>query len=90
MYELCVNIGGTKHCFPLPSLIDREAIHIPKPHNYPPFELAIAVQELVQAVPASDLSKELFEVTTRFIQQVQKGLPQGVELVQERAAKKAA
>lgn len=90
MYELCINIGGTKHCFPLPSLIDRAAIHIPKPTNYPPFELAIAVQELVHAVPASDLSKELMEVTTRFIQQVQKGLPQGVEVVQDRAVKKAA
>jgi hypothetical protein len=29
-------------------------------------------------------------VATQFIQQVQKGLPQGIELVQERSASKAA
>ena len=90
MYEFCINIGGTRHCFPIPSLIDREAIHIPKPHNYPPFELAITVLQLAQVLPPSELSKELSEVATKFIQNVQKGLPQGVELVQEKAAKKAA
>jgi hypothetical protein len=90
MYELCIIIGGTKHCFPIPSLIDQEAIHIPKPHNYPQFELAVTVLQLIQALPPSELSKDLSEVATKFIQNVQKGLPQGVELVQERAAKKAA
>lgn len=90
MYELCINIGGHKHCFPVPSLIDVTKIHIPKPTNYPPFELAIAVLQLAQVIPPSELSKELSAVATRFIQNVQKELPQGVELVPVRMAKKAA
>jgi hypothetical protein len=91
MYELCVNIGGTKHCFPLPSLIDSSHIHIPKPINYPPFELAIAVLQLVDAVPDSELSRELSQVANRFIEHVKRGLPPGTELVaEEKAAKKAA
>jgi hypothetical protein len=39
----------------------------------------------VQAVPASELSKELTQVATRFIQQAQKDLPKGVELVEAKA-----
>lgn len=90
MYEFCINIGGQRHCFPVPLLIDIDKIHIPKPHNYPPFELAIAVLQLTNALPPSELSKELSTVATRFIQNVQKELPQGVELAQERAGQKAA
>ncbi len=90
MYELCINIGGQKHCFPVPSLIDITKIHIPRPTNYPPFELAVTVQQLVDALPASELSKELSAVATRFIQNVQKQLPQGVELKQEMSGQKAA
>ncbi|HKW18578.1 MAG TPA: hypothetical protein VJO35_13810 [Terriglobales bacterium] len=91
MYELCVNIGGTRHCFPLPSLIDTAHIHIPIPTNYPPFELAIAVLQLVDAVPDSALSRELSQVANRFIEQVKKELPPGTELVtEEKAAMKAA
>ena len=90
MYELCINIGGQKHCFPVPSLIDITKIHIPRPTNYPPFELAVTVQQLVNALPASELSKELSAVATRFIQNVQKQLPQGVELKQEMSGQKAA
>jgi len=96
MYQLCVNIGGKRHCFPLPSLINRGQIHIPPPNNYPPFELAISVLELVNAVPDSELSKELLQVANRFIQQVKKDLPQGTELVaseasaEEKSAKRVA
>jgi hypothetical protein len=90
MFEFCINIGGHKHCFPVPSLIDITKIRIPKPTNYPPFELAIAVLQLVEALPASELSKELSAVATRFVQNVQKDLPQGVELTQDRTARKAA
>jgi hypothetical protein len=91
MYQLCVNIGGIKHCFPLPSLIDTSHIHIPKPTNYPPFELAIAVLQLVDAIPDSELSRELSKVANKFIEQVRNELPSGTELVaEERAAKKAA
>jgi hypothetical protein len=74
----------------VPSLIDRDVIKRPPPNNYPPFELAIAVLDLVSVVPNSELSKQLTEVATQFIQQVQKGLPKGIELVQERSASKAA
>jgi hypothetical protein len=91
MYQICVNIGGTRHCFPLPSLIDPKQIHRPGPVNFPQFELATAVLELVNAVPESDLSKELSQVATRFIQQVQKAMPAGTELVSEEiSARKAA
>lgn len=90
MYELCINIGGHKHCFPVPSLIDITKIHIPRPTNYPPFELAVTVLQLVEVLPASELSKELSTAATRFIQNMQKQLPQGVELTQERTGKKAA
>jgi hypothetical protein len=88
MYQICLQIGGKKHCFPLPSLIDQ--IHRPPPNNYPPFELAISVLDLVQAVPASELSKELTQVATRFIQEAQKDLPKGVELVEVKTRRQAA
>jgi hypothetical protein len=91
MYQICVNIGGTKHCFPLPSLIDVVHIRRPGPVNFPPFELAISVLDLVNAVPDSELSRELSQVANKFINNVKKGLPQGTELVvEEQAAKKAA
>ncbi|HZQ17866.1 MAG TPA: hypothetical protein VFA90_04020 [Terriglobales bacterium] len=91
MYELCVNIGGTRHCFPLPSLIDTAHIRIPKPTNYPPFELAIAVLQLVDAVPDSELSRELSKVANGFIEQVKRELPSGTELMmEEKAAMEAA
>jgi len=41
-------------------------------------------------VPASDLSKELTQVATRFIQSVQKDLPKGVELIEAKAQHKTA
>jgi hypothetical protein len=56
MYKLFVNLGGTKRCFPLPSLIDAAHIRIAKPTNYPPFELPIAVLQLVDAEPDSEVS----------------------------------
>jgi hypothetical protein len=91
MYQLCVNIGGTKHCFPLPSLIDPIHIRRPGPVNFPPFDLALSVLDLVRVVPDTELSKELSQVAHRFIQNVQKGLPQGTELIaDEQSAKKAA
>ena len=90
MYQLCITIGGKKHCFPLPSLVDRQYIHKPPPPNFPQLDLAISVLDLVSVVPESELSKELSQVATGFIQQVQKSLPAGTELVEERAAKKAA
>lgn len=90
MYQFCITIAGKRHCFPVPTLIDREVIKRPPPNNFPPFELAIAVLDLVSVAPNSELSKQLTEVATHFLQQVQKGLPQGVELVQEKAASKAA
>ena len=90
MYQFCITIAGKKHCFPVPSLVDRSVIKRPPPNNLPPFELAVAVLDLVSVVPNSELSKELTESATRYIQQLQKTLPQGVELVQEKSASKAA
>ena len=81
MFEFCMNIGGVRHCFPVPTLIDPNVIRIPKPHNYPPFELAVSVLMLVQAVPASELSKQLSEAAHGFINQLKRELPKGVELV---------
>ena len=82
MFEFCINIGGVRHCFPVPTLIDQNVIRRPPPNNYPPFELAVSVLMLTQVVPASALSKQLNEVAHSFIQQLQKDLPKGVELVQ--------
>lgn len=90
MYQICLQIGGKKHCFPVPALIDQSVIRRPPPNNYPPFELAISVLDLVQAVPASELSKELTQVATRFIQEAQKDLPKGVELVEAKTRRQAA
>jgi hypothetical protein len=90
MYQICVQIGGKKHCFPLAEMIDKSVIKRPPPNNLPPFELAVAVLTLVDTVPASDFSKELTQVATRFIQSVQKDLPKGVELVEAKAQHKTA
>jgi hypothetical protein len=91
MYQLCITIGGKKHCFPLPTLVDRQYIHKPPPPNFPQLDLAISVLELVAVVPESDFSKELSHSANRFIDEVRKGLPAGTELVaEERAARKAA
>ena len=83
MHEICITIDGQRHCFPVPELI-REKFPPPPPGNYPELELASAVLELVNfvqpVVARSQLTKQLREVATQFIQQVQKGLPQGVEL----------
>ena len=83
MHEFCIMINGVKHCFELPLLIKPE-FKKPEPHNYPELELAATVLQLVNvvqpAVKDSQLTKQLSEVATQFISQVQKGLPQGVEL----------
>jgi len=89
-YQICFQIGGKKHCFPVPTLVDQSVIHRPPPNNFPPFELAVSVLDLVQAVPTSELSKELTQVATRFIQETQKDLPKGVELVETKARRQTA
>lgn len=85
MWEICITIGGVRHCFSIPVLV-------PSPHpgpgpvNFPELELAIAVLQLVQVVQPSvqhsELTRQLSDVATRFIEGVQKGMPAGVELVQ--------
>ncbi|HVO23250.1 MAG TPA: hypothetical protein VMW56_06440 [Candidatus Margulisiibacteriota bacterium] len=86
MWQICITIHGKRHCFPVPALIEKIHFPGPGPVNFPELELATAVLQLVNAVqPAvknSQLTKQLGEVATQFIQQVQKGLPQGVELRQ--------
>ncbi len=81
MYEFCINIGGVRHCFPVPTLIDQKMIKRPPPNNYPPFELAVSVLMLAEVMPASPFSKQLTQAAHAFIQQLQKDLPAGVELV---------
>jgi hypothetical protein len=90
MWEFCITISGKRHCFQLPVLIEKIHLPGPGPVNFPELELATAVLQLVNVVqPAaakSQLTKQLSEVATQFIQQVQKGLPQGVELKQGETA----
>jgi hypothetical protein len=86
MWEICVKINDKVHCFPLPVLIEKFHGTGPGPVNYPELELATAVLQLVNfvkpTVANSQLTRQLSEVATHFIHQVQKGLPQDVELKQ--------
>lgn len=84
MYQFCFTIGGKRHCFDVPLLIDKNLIHRPPPPNYPAFDLAATVVLLTDAVPQSELSKQLREIATNFIQQVKKQLPKDVELVESK------
>jgi hypothetical protein len=59
MFEFCITIGGQRHCFEIPAMIDRSVIKRPPPNNMPPFELAAAVLLLVEAAPHSELAKQL-------------------------------
>jgi len=90
MPHLCYEIHGQRHCFEIPMLVDLRQIHIPPPHNYPPLELAVTVIKLVEALELagrkSDLGRKLLEVSTAFMQHVQAGLPEGVELTTKRVA----
>jgi hypothetical protein len=84
MWEICIVINGKRHCFPLPVLVEKFHIPGPGPVNFPELELATTVVDLVKSVQPrvgqSQLTKQLVDVSTQFIQQVQKGLPSGVEL----------
>jgi hypothetical protein len=79
MYEFCYTIHGQRHCFVINSLI--QVIHRPLPNNYPAFEIAIAVEELVKLAPASEFTRQLETLAHDFIATVKKGLPAGVDLV---------
>ena len=84
MWEFCITISGKRHCFPLPVLIEKIHLPGPGPVNFPELELATAVLQLTKAVQPSvgrsQLAHQLDEVADQFIKQVQKGMPQGVEL----------
>jgi len=86
MWEFCITIHGQRHCFPIPVLIEKFHGPGPGPVNFPELELATAVLQLVHFVQpngaSSPFTKQLNEVATHFIEQVQKGLPQGVVLTQ--------
>ena len=94
MQEIClyVTINGERHCFPIPVLIDRFPKR-PDP-NYVDLELAVTILQLVEDVKPqvrdAELTRSLTQTCTRFIQQVQNGLPQGVELSAHRQAEKVA
>ncbi|HTO83139.1 MAG TPA: hypothetical protein VMQ73_12930 [Methylomirabilota bacterium] len=87
MWQFCITIGGKRHCFPVPVLVEK--IHVPPPNNYPPFELAVTVLDLVKAVESvgakSPLGDQLKQTATAFLDQVQKELPKGVTLHQTEA-----
>jgi hypothetical protein len=91
MHEICITINGERHCFRLPRLLEKFPPPGPEPRNFPELELATAVLELVNfvqpAVARSQLTSQLSEIATQFIQQVQKGLPQGVELKEVETAR---
>jgi hypothetical protein len=87
MPSLCYKINGQKHCFEIPTLVDLTHIHGPGPINFPQLELAVTVMGLVQTVEKtrkSEFGTKLLEVSSAFLQEVRKGLPQGVELTEDR------
>jgi hypothetical protein len=86
--RICITIAGKRICINVPLLVVGP-IHPPPPNNYPPFELAATVLEMVHVAGPSELSKQLSEVVTRYIGNLQKQLPQGVEIVTERTAARA-
>jgi len=88
MPSLCYKIHGQKHCFEIPMLVDLSHIHGPGPVNFPQLELAVTVIGLVQEVEKagrkSEFGAKLLEVSNAFLQNVRAGLPQGVELTEDR------
>jgi hypothetical protein len=94
MPSLCYKIHGQKHCFDIPTLVDLSHIHGPGPINFPQLELAVTVIGLVDAIEKSgrksELGTKLIEVSNAFIQNVRTGLPQGVELTEDRPKAKQA
>jgi hypothetical protein len=86
--KICIIINGKKHCFDVPLLVDRDIFkRPPPPENFPELELAATVLEMVHFVGASELSKQLSDVATRYIGNLQKQLPKDVEIeTAERAA----
>lgn len=88
MPSLCYKINGQKHCFEIPTLVDLTHIHGPGPVNFPQLELAVTVIGLVQAVEKagrkSEFGTKLIDVSKAFLQEVRTGLPQGVELTEDR------
>ncbi len=81
MYQFCFEIAGRRHCFDVPTLIDQNVIKRPPPNNLPPFDLAVSVLLLVDAVPPSELSSELSHIATRYIEQLANRLPANVQLI---------
>jgi hypothetical protein len=87
MPSLCYKINGQRHCFEIPTLVDLSHIHGPGPVNFPQLELAVTIVGLVHAVEKtrkSELGTKLLEVSNAFLQEVRAGLPQGVELTEDR------
>ncbi|HWA03946.1 MAG TPA: hypothetical protein VG819_10520 [Rhizomicrobium sp.] len=86
MWEICITIHGVRHCFVIPLLVEKFHIPGPGPVNYPELELAVSVLQLIEHirpnVKQAEFTDRLADVARGFIQQVQKGMPQGVELRQ--------
>jgi hypothetical protein len=92
--RICMTISNKRHCFDIPDLVNQDYFHRPPPPNYPELELAATILQLVEhikpAVRDTEFTKSLTELSTRFIQKVQEGLPKGVELITTQAMDKAA
>ena len=85
--KICFTIAGRRICITIPLLVVGP-LKPPPPNNFPPFELAATVLEMVRVAGPSELSKQLSEVVTRYIGETQKQLPQGVEIVIQQTAEK--
>lgn len=75
------------HCFKIPQFVDAEYFTKPEPPgppNFPELELAGTILALVDHVEPlvkdKAFTKELTDVTNKFIQKVREGLPEGVEI----------
>ena len=85
MHLICFTINGKRRCIEIPILVQKP-IRVPPPNNFPELELAFTVLELVQAVKPSELSKQLIDVSNRYVEDLKNQLPQGVEINEAKQA----
>lgn len=85
MYKICFTINGKRRCIIIPLLVDMRVIKIPPPENFPELELALTVMQLARVIKSSELSKQLTDVSARYVEQFKKQLPAGVEIHEVKA-----
>ena len=85
MPHLCITVLGQRHCFEIPLLVEIPKVRVPPPTNYPELEALLTVRELLKVVQPqvanSQSLKELNEVSSKLIHEIQAGLPKGVGLI---------